>query len=262
MQTRRSVRAAFGLVAMAIAAWPGLPATGAQQTLADIDITGVSVNSVGAARVVGAYVCPPGFSSGSSFDATGRVEQQLPHRYLSSESVSFAPTVCDGTGQPFVLSFPADLDGQPFRRGVPVLATVSIYTTDAAGDSASAYHQTAGGGGNTAVANIEVGEVGFTGAGAVRVAGTYICPIGDTGTSTFALVSQLVGRGAYKVRHFDRRLDCDGTWNPVAIRFTHTRLGEPFVPDVMNSVQLSFSAESADGVSTQASDQDTMVISG
>ena len=249
-------------MATAIAAGPALPAAGAQQTLADVDITGVSVNSTGGVRVVGAYVCPTGSSTGSDYDAIGSVAQQLPHRYLDSPSASFAPAVCDGAGHPFTLSFPASYDGDPFRRGVPVLATVSLYASDGSGNSASAYHQMTGGGGGSTVANVEVGEVTFTGAGAVRVTGSYLCPAGYTADSTYALVSQFIGRGSYKQRHFDRRLACDGTWNPVAVRFTRTRLGEPFVPDVTNSVQLSFGASSADGAFVQASDQDTMVIAG
>jgi hypothetical protein len=39
--------------------------------------------------------------------------------------------------------------------------------------------------------------------------------------------------------------------------FRSTRLGEPFEPNLVNSVQLAFTADGEDAAFAQASDQDT-----
>jgi hypothetical protein len=112
------------------------------------------------------------------------------------------------------------------------------------------------------VADIAIRSVGFLETAAVRVTGTYVCPDGYRVDSTFALVSQLLGRrGMLKIRHFNRRLVCDGTPNEVAVKFRQTRMGEPLVPDVENFVQLSFGASNGDGERlVQAGDQRTLII--
>ena len=93
------------------------------------------------------------------------------------------------------------------------------------------------------------------------VLGDYVCPDGYNVDSTFALVSQPTGRGALKIRHFDRRVVCDGAPHGVAVTFHETRSGEPFVPGVAGSVQLSFDATSSNGGHlVQAVDQRTLII--
>jgi hypothetical protein len=255
---RRTRRAFLAVVAVGALAAGTPPAVANQLLLADIDITGVSFTPTGAVRVVGAYMCSSGHEAQSEFDRSGYLSQQLPDTYLESDSESFA-VICDDAGHSFSLKFAGSREGETFRRHRPLMASVSLYATSVDGDSVSASHQLTTTGGTTQ-ANIEVGSAAFTGDGAVRVTGSYICPIGSSAYSTTALVSQFAGRGHYKIRHFDRRLDCDGTWNELAVLFRLTRLGEPFQPNLVNSVQLAFTAVGADETLVQASDQDNLVI--
>ena len=47
--------------------------------------------------------------------------------------------------------------------------------------------------GGSLLSNVEIGGAAFTGGGAIRVTGTYICPVGYTVDQTHARLEQLTG---------------------------------------------------------------------
>lgn len=237
-----------------------VPSAADSSLLADLEITSVAFTATGAVRVTASYVCPSGYAPRARFDALASVFQQVPGGGLDGSRFFGLRVTCDGTGNEVAVRIPSASTDDAFRPDLPLIVSLSVSASDSEEEDVSAYdRETATV--ETLVADIGIRSVGFIETGVVRVTGTYVCPDGYRVDSTFALVSQLIGRGTLKIRHFDRRLVCDGTPNKVAVKFQETRSGEPFVPDVENSVQLSFWATSSDGEHlVQASDQDTLII--
>jgi hypothetical protein len=168
--------------------------------------------------------------------------------------------LCDGTRNEVAIRIPEAGMEEAFNPDLPLVVSLSLVASDDEEDSVSAYDRETVNV-QTLLADIGIGSVEFIEAGAVRVTGAYVCPDGYTVDSTFALVSQPIGPGALKIRHFDRRVACDGALHDVAVTFHETRSGEPFVPDVANAVQLSFDATSSNGeLLVQAIDQRTLII--
>jgi hypothetical protein len=168
--------------------------------------------------------------------------------------------VCDGTRNEVAIRIPEAGLEKAFNPDLPLVISLSLYASGDEEDSVSAYDRetvTV----QTLVADIGIGSVEFIEDGAVRVTGAFVCPDGYNVDSTFALASQPIGPGTLKIRHFDRRVVCDGAPHDVAVTFHETRSGEPFVPDVATFVQLAFDATSSNAEPlVQAIHQRTLVI--
>lgn len=235
-------------------------ATADSMLLADLEVTGLALTTTGALEVGGSYVCPPGYATRGRFDALASVFQQVPGGGLDGSRFFGRRITCDGAENEVALRIPEPDAGEAFNSGLPLIVSLSVFASGGEGDSVSAYDRETGTV-ETLLADIGIGSADFIKAGIVRVTGVYLCPDGYRADSTFALVSQPIGRGTLKIRHFDRRVICDGTPNEVAVKFRATRSGEPFLPDVESSVQLSFGAISSDGEHlVQATDQMALII--
>jgi hypothetical protein len=229
----RSVRTtALAIVSAVVLGALGTPAATAESTLlADMEITSIVFTTTGELKVTGSYVCPFGYATRSRFDALASVVQQLPGGGLDGSRFFGIRMRCDGAENEVAVRIPSS--GEAFHPDLPLIVSLSVSASNGEEDSVSAYdRETATAG--TLVADIGILSVGFikagVKAGVVRVTGTYVCPDGYGVDFTFALVSQLIGRGTLKIRHFDRRVVCDGTPREVAVKFRETRAGEPFVP--------------------------------
>ena len=235
-------------------------ATADSMLLSDLEVTGLAMTTTGALEVGGSYVCPSGYATRARFDALASVFQQVPGGGLDGARFFGLRITCDGAENEVALRIPEADIGEAFYSDLPFIVSLSLFVSDGEGDSVSAYDRetrTI----ETLLADIGVGSATFIKADVVRVTGVYVCPDGYQVDSTFALVSQPIGRGTLKIRHFDRRVVCNGTPNEIAVKFRETRSGEPFLPDVENAVQLSFGAISSDGERlVQASHQRTLII--
>jgi hypothetical protein len=255
----RSVRTtALAIVSAVVLGALGTPAATAESTLlADMEITSIAFPTTGELKVTGSYVCPSGYATRSRFDALASVVQQLHGGGLDGSRFFGVRITCDGAENEVAVRIPSS--GEAFHPDLPLILSLSVFASNGKEDVSAYDRETATA--ETLVADIGIRSVGFIKAGVVRVTGTYVCPDGYGVDSTFALVSQLIGRGSLKIRHFDRRVVCDGTPRDIAVKFLETRAGEPFVPDVANSVQLSFGATSEDGEHlVEANDQRTLTI--
>ena len=227
--------------------------------LADFEVSGLAIAPNGALKVGGSYVCPSGYATRARYDALASVFQRISSGGFDGSRFFGLRILCDGTTNEVAIRIPEAMEGV-FNPDLPLVISLSLFASGDEEDSVSAYDRetlTV----QTLFADIGIGSVGFIEDDAVRVTGAYVCPDGYDVDSTFALVSQPIGPGTLKIRHFDRRIVCDGVPHDLAVTFHETRSGEPFVPDVATAVQLSVDAASSDGERlVQAIDQRTLDI--
>ena len=228
--------------------------------LADFEVTGLAIAPNGALKVGGSYVCPSGYATRGRYHALASVFQRVSSGGFDGSRFFGLRIVCDGTWSEVVLRIPeAGMEGT-FNPDLPLVISLSLFASGDEEDFVSAYDRetlTV----QSLLADIGIGSVEFIEDGAVRVTGAYVCPDGYDVDSTFARVSQPIGPGTLKVRHFDRRVVCDGAQHDLAVAFHESRSGEPFVPDVATAVQLYVDATSSDGEHlVQAIDQRTLII--
>ena len=228
--------------------------------LADFEVSDLAIVPNGALKVGGSYVCPSGYATRARYDALASVFQRVSSGGFDGSRFFGLRILCDGSTNEIAIRIPeVGMEGA-FNPDLPLVISLSLFVSGDEEDSVSAYDRetlTV----QTLLADIGIGSVQFIEDGAVRVSGAYVCPDGYNVDSTFALVSQPIGPGTLKIRHFDRRIVCDGVPHDLAVTFHETRSGEPFVPDVANAVQLSVDAISLDGEHlVQAIDQRTLII--
>ena len=239
-----------------------MPAGAAETVLMDLDITGVWVTASGGARVSGAYLCPSRPGTPAKVSTVVQVVQEVPDGdgYVYGDNIPF-PATCDDLHHPFSVTFAVGRGGELFRPHRPIAASAGLSMTNLDGSPVTVIHRMWMRAGSL-LSNVEIGGATFTGAGAIRVTGTYICPIGYTVDQTDARLEQLTGErpGTGRIRHFDRRVVCDGTWNEIAVRFRSRRTGEPLEPDLLNAVRLIFGAQDAGGQFLYAEDRDLTII--
>jgi hypothetical protein len=246
---------------MAILGSTAIPQAAADSVLlADFEVSGLAIAPNGALRVGGTYVCPSGYATRARYDALASVFQRAPSGGFDGSRFFGLRILCDGTRNEVAIRIPqAGMEGA-FNPDLPLAISLSLFSSGDEEDSVSAYDRetlTV----QALLADIGIGIVEFIEDGAVRVTGAYVCPDGYNVDSTFALVSQPIGPGTLKIRHFDRRVVCNGAPHDLAVTFHETRSGEPFMPDVANSVQLSIDATSSNGEHlVQAIDQRTLII--
>lgn len=237
-----------------------IPSAAADSTLlAEIEVRGVAYTREGAARITGAYTCPSGYAPRDEFGANAWVTQHLRNRTLERFKHFASRVTCDGTRHPIAVKFRTATSGEAFHQDVALLIRLDLSVETSNGDDVFADDEetlTT----DAIIATIEIRSIGFNDAGSVRLTGAYRCPASYTVESTAASVSQLIAPGRHKVKRFDRRVECDGTRNEVAVKFHKTRSGDPFIPDVPNAVQLAFLASTEDGALVQASDLRTLII--
>jgi hypothetical protein len=246
---------------MAMLGSPAIPLAAADSVLlADFEVSDLAIAPKGGLSVGGRYVCPSGYATRARYDALASVFQRAPSGGFDGSRFFGLRILCDGTRNEVAIRIPeVGMEGA-FNPHLPLVISLSLFASGDEEDSVAAYDRetlTV----QVLLADIGIGIVEFIEDGAVRVTGAYMCPDGYNVDSTFALVSQPIGPGTLKVRHFDRRVVCNGAQHDLAVTFHETRSGEPFVPDVANSVQLSIDANSPDGEHLlQAIDQRTLLI--
>jgi hypothetical protein len=256
--------AAVLVLTMTFMAMLGSPAvtvaTADSMLLADFEVSSLALAPNGALKVGGSYVCPSGYATRARYDALASVFQRVPSGGFDGFRFFGLRILCDGMRNEVAVRIPEAGTEGAFSPDLPLVISLSLFASGDEEDSVSAYDRetlTV----QTLLADIGIGSVEFIEDGAVRVTGHYVCPDGYNVDSTFARVSQPIGPGTLKIRHFDRRVVCNGAPHDLAVRFHETRSGEPFVPDVANAVQLSFDATSSNAeLLVQAIDQRTLIV--
>ena len=255
----RLVRMTLSVVALTAVLGTLLISTAAAggTVVADLEITDVEFTARGAVKVTMSYVCPSGYSPAEEEDASASLEQfvddvQL-QRYKRSPGVSFT---CDGTSNELTVKFRNAASGEPFHPDVPLFVGAGFFVTNgegeivAAGDSETVLE-------GRVLADLEIQGFELTRTGAAKVTVAYRCPEGYTVDDSIAEVF-VPGESGQEFKHFQRKLDCDGSRNELSIRFKTTGSGDPLEPGMQYVVSLSLDPVAI--TSMRATNKETLIL--
>lgn len=224
--------------------------------VADLEITDVVFTARGAVKVTMSYVCPSGYSAAAE-DASASLEQfvddvQL-QRYKRPPAVSFT---CDSTSNELTVKFRNAASGEPFHPDVPLFVGAVFFVTNGEGEIVSADDRETVLEGRV-LADLEIQGFELTRTGAAKVTVAYRCPEGYTVDDSTAEVF-VPGESGQQFKHFQRKLECDGSRNELSIRFKTTGSGDPLEAGMRYVVSLSLDPVAI--TSMRAGNEETLIL--